>query len=582
MKNPILFKIAVLIIMGLSFFLCLRGLKFGLPSVQQNKVLFSDSKEEKILIPLMVKRRQEIYSHYSDIGKTHQQQIRIPKAGNISVNLSGNRISISENKLDAMRSFMMKSQLPDEPFILKVVSQINWREFDFNPRFFAYGGGYLYSAGAAYKAASLLGLIKIGDAAYYLSNPREVAKLYMAPKVLAALAFVLSIPLMFMLGRELYGFKTGLIAGLFYAFTPIITVYSHFYKPHVLILPLVLISMLGAAKLLRSDKGIWYIVAGLFAGLAAGTFYFAGAVILCACGSHIVKCFSKYSLRETSKIIKAALNKNLAILCGFVAVGFFIVNPYWLVVYKDGWFERGGLGRCSAPHIAWTDAVKYLFITIPAGVGWFAGTLFFCGLFFAFIRRSKEDFMLLFLLVPFLMYAASSSPIYWHEDLHMSMVVVPCIILLAARFCAKFPAIGKFRGLGLALAALASIFTLCNSFYYSEIFVMSNNKLKAGSWINENIKPDSIIGSYKPFFSDYKGHVPFRQAAYNLVSGPSAFENADFYITVGSEEKEAKHSFEKNYAAEKKFSRPRLMLDRFFSNHIVPFMDEDVVIYKRK
>lgn len=581
MNKPVLLKIVFAAVMVSSFFLCLRGVKFGLPSAGQNRLLFSGPEEMGTLIPVMAKRRQEIYSYYATLGALHELHNKVPETRTIAVKLAGRAAAVSEHTLDAMRSFMLHSQLPDEPFTLKIVSQM---KHDLNPHFFFYGGGYLYLSGAAYKLSSMLGLITASnDPGYYLSNPAEAAKLYMVPKILSMLIFALSIPLLFILGRELYGPETGLLGSLLYAFTPIITTYTHFNKPHVLLLPMVLISMLAAARLLHSDKKRWYAAAGTFAGLAAGTFYYSGAVILCAVAGHAVKCFSKEPRAGISELLKALAGKNFLILAGSSLAGFFIVNPYWIVDYKSVLQDIGAfVVNHAASTLSMSGLTRYLFATIPDGVGWAAGIMFFGGVFLAFIRRSAQDAMLLFLLIPFVIYAAGGNPDFWHTDLHMSMAIVPAIILLAARFCAQLLINGNLRKAGIAVAVSAVAYTALNSFYYSGIFAGGDNKLKAGAWINENIKPGSSIGAARPFSSAYRGYPPFRQLAYELESGPLPLKKADFYVVAGRTGEKERALLREFYDPEIKFSRRTSVLDRIFTNTIIRFVDEDVEIYRKK
>lgn len=581
MNKPILLKIAFAVVMILSFFLCLRGMKFGLPSAEQNRLLFSGPEEMETMIPVMAKRRQEIYSYYSTLGALHELHNKVPEAKDVAVKIAGRAAVIPGQTVDGMRSFMLHSQLPDEPFVLKVLSQM---KNDLNPRFFFYGGGYLYLSGAAYKLSSMLGLITpSNDPEYYLLNPAEAAKLYMVPKILAALVFVLSIPLFFIVGREFYGFETGLLGSLLYAFAPITTIYTHFNKPHILLLPMVLMSMLAAARLLHSDKKRWYAAAGFFAGLAAGTFYYSGAVILCAVAGHAVKCFSKKPPAGVSELLRALAGKKFLILTGSSIIGFFFVNPYWLVDYKSVLQDIGAfVVKYAASPFSIAGLTRYLFATLPDGVGWAVGIMFFGGIVLAFIKRSAQDAMLLFLLIPFVIYAAGGNPDFWHTDLHMSMVIVPAIILLAARLCVQLLIDGKLRKAGIAVAVSAVAYTALNSFYYSGIFVGGDNKLKAGAWINENIEPGSSIGAARPFLSAYRGYPPFRQLAYKLANGPLPLKEAEFYVVAGQTDEREQALLREFYDPEIRFSREASVLDRFFTNTIIRFVDEEVEIYRKK
>ena len=167
----------------------------------------------------------------------------------------------------------------------------------------------------------------------------------------------------------------------------------------------------------------------------------------------------------------------------------------------------------------------------------------------------------------------------WQMNLHRSMVAVPAILLLAARFCSEALIGDGLRRSGIAAAAAAVLFTALNASYYSGIFVSGDNKLAAGEWINRNIPPGSSIGARSPFYSDYRGYPPFRQTAYGLVCDPAGEKNADFYVTVEREDELERILPGRGYAPLRTFSRAPSPLDRLFSNRLLPHVDTAVVVY---
>ncbi|MFH1541430.1 MAG: glycosyltransferase family 39 protein [Elusimicrobiota bacterium] len=575
-------NLIIVVAMLLSFLLCLLGIKFGLPKKQQTELVFSDQKELEILSPFLEARRDEIYKHYLTQGPIHILHNVIPKGNEVVLNLDGKEVTVSTKKLDALRTYLLHSQFSDEQVVLKAVSQINWRNLDFNPRFFIYGGHYLYFIGTTLKIGSMLGLNKISsDIKYYFHHPNEVAKLFIIPKACTIIFFIFSIPIFFLACKICYDDETALLGAIIYAFIPIIIVYSHFLKPHVFVLPFVVTSILFANKLLTTNEKKWYFLTGLFAGFATGGFYYAGIIILYGLTAHILKVFSYKDVHIKEKI-KFCFNKNIFLFVIAILVGFFIANPYWILCPKqpilDIKFISSGLSIFSP---SFHNLKVYLFDILPNGLGWPLWMFVVLGIAFAFYKRSKVDIMCLSCIIPLGFYAISANPDFWLCNLHLSTPIIPLLVLLAARLLRELFLSGRRYWLKTIPIVFVVVWTFFNSLYYSIIFIYGDNKLKAGKWINENIRPGSTIGGKNQLFSDCGGYPPFYQLRYNTVDGPPLEKMPDFYITIGQEEETTTSQFQNVFEVEKRFTRVPWFLDKVYKNYLIPFVDIDVVIYKK-
>jgi 4-amino-4-deoxy-L-arabinose transferase-like glycosyltransferase len=111
---------------------------------------------------------------------------------------------------------------------------------------------------------------------------------YLAGRVISALMGVLTIPVLFALGRRLYGETTGLISALIYAVLPLAVVNAHFYTVDVGATLFVALALLWSARLLEMQSWQNYVVAGVWAGLAAATKYSAGLVIVAPVAAYLI------------------------------------------------------------------------------------------------------------------------------------------------------------------------------------------------------------------------------------------------------------------------------------------------------
>jgi len=560
--------------MVFSFFLCTLGLRFGLPSKKQTDLLYNNYDEARALMPYMASRRNDIYEGYATQDVLHSYQNIIPKGKNVTVRMPGRTITLPEERLDILRTFHLQSQLPDENHTLKVVYSIKWKELDFNPRFFVYGGMFIYPIGISLKLCSMLGFVTLTNAIpFYLENPGEAALLFVIPKVWSAVVFVLSIPFFYIVGRNLYNRKTGLIATALYAFAPISITYCHFLKPHAPALLWIVLCMWASTKLLRSDNIIWCMLAGIFAGFAGGMFVYSGAIILFSLGAY----FAKYYSAIWRKGFTYPQSISFFSLIVFMIIGFVMVNPYWVIDYKDAWREIFMLGRrgVSIYHLSVRGFAAYAFHTIPEGVGYAAGVLFWAGALMFLARPDLSTGILLFLAVPFTLYASGANADWWHSNLHMSMAIVPAILLIAANSFVRIFTWNKLKNPGSVLAVLIIFITGLNAFYYDMIFMGGDNKIVAGKWINDNIRPNATIGAQAVMNSGYRGYPPFRLLEYNEAVTPFDKAGTDYYVVVGDA------GVNPEYAVEKVFKRKIFLLDYIFSNKLIPFADADVTIYRK-
>jgi len=184
-----------------------------------------------------------------------------------------------------------RSYHPDEYYVFKMLSgmRLPW-EGPFDPEWYVIGGAYVYPLGAALKCSELLGLVTLKrDITFYIENPEEMAKLYLVGRVIDVLLAAATVLLVMLAARRLWGVASGLCAGLLLATSPLLVMHAHFMYDDVPGTFWVALAILASSAIVKKGDRAAYVLAGLAAGLAAGTKLFHGFVIFLPLAAHVFR-----------------------------------------------------------------------------------------------------------------------------------------------------------------------------------------------------------------------------------------------------------------------------------------------------
>ncbi len=160
---------------------------------------------------------------------------------------------------------------PDEVMVISAADRVNLARGEWNPHFFNYGSALIYAVSFARDVLSAYAPTRQGV--------NQMADLTLAGRGIVALCGVLTVYVVFLIGRRLKGNRVGLLAAALMAVIPMHVLHSHYLTvdvPATLLITLSLYSALRYGEVgLRA--AVW---AGVYAGLAAGTKYNAGLVLL--------------------------------------------------------------------------------------------------------------------------------------------------------------------------------------------------------------------------------------------------------------------------------------------------------------
>jgi hypothetical protein len=404
---------------------------------------------------------------------------------------------------------------------------------------------HYYAVGLADAAAARLGLLTLSrDKKFYLARPWEYAKLYLAGRALSLLLGLLTVLLLYFIGKRGYSGGAGLAAALFLALAPLHMVYSSILNVAVPAAFWLALALYFSLRLAEEGALKYYLLAGAAAGFAIGTKFTAMPVALVLLAAHL--------LSPDWRGLRKPLYGALAAFAVFAAG-----NPYMLI--HLGGAAAGFAGRAGQAVAGGAGAVDHLApaAALLAGLSAPLLALSMLGLAAALLRRSRLDLLLLAWVIPYnLILLKSGTPtVRYHAE------QLPFLLLLAGRFAAD--PFGAFRGLrppGALRAAAAPLLCACGaagalafSLTVAGLMRAPDPRAEATAWLAANVKGGAKIGVPQPpqegspdvLNMDYyaASRYPDRPAAgpaYRVVSldwDPArlAAERPDYVVISGDE-----------------------------------------------
>ena len=508
---------------------------------------------------------------------------------------------------------------PDETVVLGAATRIDFLSGQLDPGFYNYGSLYIYLTAFAILLGSGWGLINIPSKD--LLSPEhiaEFAKMYLAGRWVAVLLGIATVYLTYRLGSRAYGRRVGLLGALAMAVMPIHVMHSKFLAVDVPATFFVTLSLIFAMRILDGQRWKDYLLAGLFAGLAAATKYNAGLVIVGPIVAHF--------LADKSKPAGRILSGKLVSMLGITVGGFLVGTPgvflNWDKFSHDFAYEvihvRTGHGMVFAG-----TGSGYLFHYISSlwygmGIPFLAWAT--AGFIYAVVKRRSADLVLFsFVLVYYGVIGAAQV-----RFARYIIPLTPVLALFGARFLVDAlvskdkTGNQRWRNAGWLSAAVgAFVLTLFFSISIDALCVHEDTRDIAADWIHSNVPYGSSImfptvpwfytPPISPWFGLLDSHQRLEKAremqSYRLVVGDTEW-NADLlkkekpeYVIVSEFETRDRarlkdpqyYAFEnvldRDYTETHTFNRDQIgsLYPSFGSNlpHDMSYISPSITIYKR-
>ena len=260
---------------------------------------------------------------------------------------------------------------PDERHMVMVTSDMDPR-VTLNPKSFAYGSLPYYLNRFTGEALKPI-----------WSEATSYDSFFIIGRSLCVFFGLLAIPLVYLLAKKLYRSKAvALISAALLSFNVLHIQLSHFFTTDVILTTIVLAALLCMVYLVESGAILWFILSGIFVGLAFATKFSALFLFLPLGVTVLLRMLSDRSAKFWVG----------GVLCLLFCLGAaFIAQPYAVFDFNNYWAQiqeqtRMARGMWRPPYtVQYVGTVPYFYplkqmiwytMGLPAAIAVFAGVLF--------------------------------------------------------------------------------------------------------------------------------------------------------------------------------------------------------------
>ncbi len=251
---------------------------------------------------------------------------------------------------------------------------------------------------------------------------------YILGRFLSIIYAVLSLPLIYLLGREVFNLETGVTGALFFSFYSLIVFYSRMVRTDSAALFFVLLALWRLTQVYRKPTSLNYLLAGVFTGLSIASRYFMVILVPVFAVVH-----TAIFLRQKDKksFIKPFIVYT-AIGFGAIAVAFILSTPYFFVSFDtlmaDIALERrdtnpGFDGLSPVGNFVW-----YITYALPSIISLPQVAFMVVGIGFSLQQRRFFPLALLGFALTFVIFISQFS-LHWYRWL---IQILPIAALFAA------------------------------------------------------------------------------------------------------------------------------------------------------
>lgn len=218
---------------------------------------------------------------------------------------------------------------PDEPTVVRGALRVrfysNPMHFDW-PHLFIYLNFFVYMVFAKLRdILTMVGLKETVSAMFPLVWNDDLI-FYLITRIFAAFLGALTVFPVYLTAKKLFNERAAILSAFVMALLPFHIWHSQYSLIDVPMTFFLAISMFFSTLILSSNRTRYYILAGLFVGLAASTKYNGGLAALMVVTAHLLRV---YVNRE--KLFELTGIKNLLLSGMFAVLGFLIGTPYALL-----------------------------------------------------------------------------------------------------------------------------------------------------------------------------------------------------------------------------------------------------------
>ncbi len=393
---------------------------------------------------------------------------------------------------------------------------------------------------------------------------------YLQMRVISALMGTATVGLIYLIGKKLFDKKVGLLAAAFLAVYPFHNEISHFALLEAPLTFWVTLSFLFSVLIFKNGRLRDYLLAGLFAGLAASTKYNGALVIVPIVAAHLLRHFPvlRNSNVPPDRNVGRTANEFVSqrvvftmfplLLSGLAAAaGFLVGTPFALLdrkLFLSQEPQRGFLWQMMrVGAVSWSELPQVLVErlgVLVSGSGVVLAALSGLGIFLVLKNQRRKGLFLLSFPLVYFFYIARLG----YFNAHYFVPLAPFLSILAASglwfllertrplfFPPTSPSAKLWRAGILCLLFLSPLFLSARS---SFVLSQPDTRQVATDWVEENVSKGSKIaqrGEYQPVFSGFEligshdlsaGWLEENKVAYVVVASYGPMEQNRLGLTL--------------------------------------------------
>ena len=319
-----------------------------------------------------------------------------------------------------------------------------------------------------------------GVAAIAASDP---ATPYLVARVVVALVGAVGAILLYLVGRVLIDRRAGLVAASLTAVSFLPVHWSHYATNDVAAMVAGTVSLLGSVLVLKSHHLGGYVLAGVGLGLASGTKYTAGIVILPLLAAAVIHWRS-----EPGRAVIGVLIAGASSIAAFLlAVPTLVTDTQSVLDDVLRLDPSGG----TAPKIGQAQENGHLYYgwVLTWGLGWLACALAVLGAIWSVIRDRKIGAILLPAPIAYIAFMGGQAAFFGR----WLLPVFPFVLLLAALGAVRLTdAITERPGWSpnrvlVAVTVLLCLQSVTHVVHTNDLLDGTDSRTEAAQWMRENL-----------------------------------------------------------------------------------------------
>ena len=502
-KNKFIINIILFIFI---FFYISYGINWGLPSNERMLSLFGNKEN-------LLKQSNHLVKIYNQEKEKTDHKIYIDNYIEYKSNQSyEDSISLSLSR------FLVVPYAGDDAFIIKALKNLDPEKLDFDPNYYMYGGGFIYTSAFILKFLEVISVIKLkNNISFYLSNPKEIGDIYLYLRFIVVLSFLSGLILFFKFTKSISNYRNAYLSTFILLINPEVIASTHAVEPHAFVFPIFIIALIFAKKYLDNFQSKDLILYAVFTGLSIGTQ---------ATSIYLIFPFFYIQFKYSKKVLDSKkLINNFFKFIIFSLVSFLILNPYYILNFS-GMISNLFVGFDNLLVFKESNSSIINRFWAPFQISFFLLVLFFISIFYCYFYSNKYKGFIIILIIPAIILYLILGGImqYIFSSLAIFSILSSFMILdLLDRL--------KFNLKKIAILLIFIFFLvspITRSFYYLINYKYDNRHLGA-VWINENIdKGKKIALSFPP--TNWNS-LPFNFNNYILLDKKKILD-ADYIVLV--------------------------------------------------